>query len=162
MAHELAVNPTIQDRLYREIQDVCSRLNGSKLTYEMLQSMQYMDCVVSETLRRWTLLPFQDRRVNKACVLEDKNGNRIQMNPGDDLFFACNAIHMDPKYYPNPTEFDPERFNCDNRHKIRPDCYFPFGIGPRSCVRQSMYGTLNDVRSLRQSSFISRSHRDWH
>lgn len=134
MAYELAVNPNVQTKLYEEICDVCEQLNGKKLTYEALQEMNYMDCVVSETLRRWTLLATQDRVVNKACVLVDKKGKKIQLNVGDGVIFPAGAIHTDAKYYSNPKTFDPDRFNNDNKHKIRPGTYLPFGIGPRSCV----------------------------
>lgn len=111
MAHELALNTEIQEKLYQEIDAVCNQLNGKKLTYEVLQKMSYMDCVVSETLRRWTLLSTQERLVSKPYVLQDKNGNKIQLNTGDGVLFPFGAIHNDPKYFPNPEKFDPERYS---------------------------------------------------
>jgi cytochrome P450 family 9 len=44
------------------------------------------------------------------------------------------GIHKDPEYYPNPDRFDPERFMPENRHKLIPYTFLPFGIGPRNCV----------------------------
>lgn len=110
MAPELALNKEIQEKLYQEIEHVCNHLNGKKLTYEVLQKMSYMDCVVSETLRRWTLLSVFERAVNKSYVLEDKNGNKIQLNAGDGVIFPSGSIHKDSKYYPNPEKFDPQRY----------------------------------------------------
>lgn len=44
------------------------------------------------------------------------------------------GIHRDPKYYPEPDRFDPERFNEANKSKINPYIFMPFGTGPRSCI----------------------------
>ncbi len=43
-------------------------------------------------------------------------------------------IHHNPEYYPNPEKWDPERFMPENRDKLIPYTYMPFGIGPRNCV----------------------------
>jgi cytochrome P450 len=40
-------------------------------------------------------------------------------------------LYRNPKYFPNPEKFDPERFNDDNKHKIQDFTYLPFGAGPR-------------------------------
>jgi len=44
------------------------------------------------------------------------------------------SIHRDPKYYPNPKKFDPERFSDENKDSINSAAYFPFGLGPRNCI----------------------------
>lgn len=57
MAHELVSNPDIQQKLYEEVVEMNDRLDGSKITYEQIQSMKYLDQVVSETLRKWPAAP---------------------------------------------------------------------------------------------------------
>lgn len=44
------------------------------------------------------------------------------------------GVHRDPRYYPNPDKFDPERFSDENKGNIEPLSYFPFGSGPRNCI----------------------------
>lgn len=139
MAHELAVNPDIQSKLYNEISDVKKSLGDKKITYEILQKMTYMDMVVSETLRRWSLSPASDRVVNKPYILEDGRGKKIQLNTGDGIWISTAGLHSDPKYFPNPRSFDPERFSQENIHKIITGTYMPFGYGPRNCVSNIIY-----------------------
>jgi len=79
MAHELAVNPDIQDRLYEEVQAVKEELNGKPLTYEILQKMKYLDMVVSETLRLWPANAATDRCCNKEFILDNGSRKKIKV-----------------------------------------------------------------------------------
>ena len=40
------------------------------------------------------------------------------------------------EFFPNPLEFDPERFYSD-KHDIKNYTYFPFSLGPRNCIGQN-------------------------
>jgi cytochrome P450 len=44
------------------------------------------------------------------------------------------SVHRDGKNYEEADSFKPERFLPENRHKIKPYTYLPFGAGPRNCV----------------------------
>lgn len=136
MAHELAVNQDIQERLYQEVKKANDKLNGEPLTYETLQEMKYMDMVVSEMLRRWPLAATNERIVTKPYVLQSFDGtsSKVQLNVGDGIWIPTYALHMDAQYFPNPEKFDPERFNDENKSSIRSGTYLPFGIGPRNCI----------------------------
>ena len=45
-------------------------------------------------------------------------------------------MHYNPKYFPEPEMFQPERFLKSNESKIVPFSYIPFGGGPRVCIGQ--------------------------
>lgn len=63
-----------------------------------------------------------------------KYESAIHLNVGDVLWLPIFAIHRDEKYYPDPDKYDPERFNDDNKSKLNPYNYMPFGVGPRICI----------------------------
>lgn len=74
-----------------------------------------------------------DRVCNTPYKLKagDKTYN---LEAGDVIWFPVLGIHRDPKYYTDPEKFDPERFNEENKTKINPAAYLPFGAGPRNCI----------------------------
>ncbi|XP_053685843.1 probable cytochrome P450 9f2 [Sabethes cyaneus] len=134
LSYELALHPAIQQRLYEEIVSTEESLNGKPLSYEVLQKMQYLDMVVSESLRLWAPNPFVDRYCEKDYVYDDGQGGRATIEKGVLVWFPIIALHHDPQYYPDPYKFDPERFSEANRSKINPAAYLPFGVGPRNCM----------------------------
>ncbi|XP_031353175.1 cytochrome P450 9e2-like [Photinus pyralis] len=135
MAYELALNPDIQERLQAEIDDTLHECNG-KLTYNALQYMKYMDMVVSETLRQWPPGFQLDRRCVRDYVIEPEKPHEkpVTIEKGMMIIIPAVGIHRDPQHFENPTKFDPERFNDENKVKIKPYSYLPFGSGPRNCI----------------------------
>ena len=57
MAHELMINPEVQDKLYNEIKDMNDSLDGKTINYNQIQGLKYLDQVVCETLRKWPAAP---------------------------------------------------------------------------------------------------------
>lgn len=132
--YELSLDSEVQERLYEEIIETNEQLNGKTLTFEALQKMKYMDMVVSEVLRKWPVGTLLDRKVSKQYLLEDKDGTKVLLQPNNVLWIPVYAIQRDPKYYPNPEKFDPDRFSDENKKNIPPGTYIPFGLGPRACI----------------------------
>ncbi|XP_028048380.1 cytochrome P450 9e2-like isoform X1 [Monomorium pharaonis] len=135
VAHELAVNQDIQDRLREEIQQYLTKENG-EISYESLSKMTYMDMVVSEALRKYPPVIFLDRVCTKKYELPPAQPGykNVIIEPDNVLLFPAYALHHDSKYFPNPSKFDPERFSEQNKDNILPYSYLPFGEGPRKCI----------------------------
>nr|XP_015838493.1 PREDICTED: cytochrome P450 9e2 isoform X3 [Tribolium castaneum] len=135
LAHELATNPDVQKKLQEEI-DMVLEENHGKISYTRIQSMKYLDQVISESLRLWPPAPQTDRFCNTDFVLEPTKPHerRFTIEKGVTTIIPIYGIHRDPQYFPNPDKFDPERFSDENKAKIVPGTYMPFGVGPRNCI----------------------------
>jgi len=133
LIYELGINPDVQAKLYEEISETNSNLVGKRIDYDSLQKMKYLDQVVCETLRKWPPALMTDRICVKdyTCEFEDL---KFEIKKGDVYWTPIYGIQHNPKYFPNPEKFDPERFSDDNKDNIIPGSYIPFGVGPRNCI----------------------------
>jgi Cytochrome P450 len=85
----------------------------------------------TETLRKYPTAGHTLRKVTKTYVIPETN---ITLNVGDTIIVSIYGLHNDPKYYPDPENFDPERFSKEEIMKRHPYSYIPFGTGPRICI----------------------------
>lgn len=156
MAYLLATNPTVQSKLYQEINELVMSLNGRLPAYEDIQKLNYLDMVVCETLRMYST-PMTDRRCNQKTTIENNDGTKVELQPGDGIIFPVSSIHMDPKYYPEPKKFIPERFSPENRDNIKPFSYMPFGVGPRNCKNLEILFNFIIIEFLLNEKLISQA-----
>ncbi|XP_043480613.1 cytochrome P450 9e2-like [Leptopilina heterotoma] len=135
VAHELAVNPEIQDKLREEVDHFTKEENG-EISYDTLSKMKYLDMVISETLRKYPPNAMMDRLCVKKYTLPKAtpDSKEYTIEPNSMIWLPIYALHHDEKYFPDPEKFDPERFNDENKDKINPYAYIPFGVGPRKCI----------------------------
>ena len=72
--------------------------------------------------------------LNRECTKDwTIPGTNICVTKGTNLIIPVDALHYDERYYPEPTEFIPERFDTEKRFTVEKP-YLPFGDGPRNCV----------------------------
>ncbi|XP_016949739.1 probable cytochrome P450 6a18 [Drosophila biarmipes] len=129
--YELAKNQEIQDKVRAEVQEVLQK-HDNKFTYECIQDFKYLDQVINETLRHYTIVPNVDRVAAKRFVVP---GNpKFVIEAGQSVIIPSIAIHHDPSIYPEPNEFRPERFSPEEIANRPSVAWLPFGEGPRSCI----------------------------
>lgn len=135
MAHEITVNPHVQQKLYEEIQ-TSKQTNGTQLTFDVLNELSYLDAVASESLRKWTPTPATDRCVNRPYDVQlGDGGHTLRLRVGDVVTIPIHAIHMDAAYHPDPEEFRPERFlGSGKAEHVAAGTFMPFGVGARNCL----------------------------
>ncbi|XP_037815470.1 probable cytochrome P450 6a13 [Lucilia sericata] len=128
--YELALNQEVQNKLRKEILDVLAQ-HDNQITYESLKEMKYLDMVVSETLRKYSVVPHLVRTCTKDFPVPNSN---IVLEKGLRIIIPLDSIQNDPDYFPEPEKFKPERFLPDEVQKGHPCAYIPFADGPRICI----------------------------
>lgn len=145
--YELLMHPEVQEKLHAEILAVQEQLEGKPLDYDSLMNMKYLDCVISESLRKWPPAIVIDRECAADFELRDEAGELlVKLRKGELVHVPIVALHYDPDNFEEPHEFRPERFDGEHKHEIRPFTYLPFGVGRRNCIGQRM--ALMEVKSL--------------
>ena len=90
--------------------------------------------VLAESLRLWPPNALLSRVAQRDDVLP--TGRRVRA--GSKLLLSPYVVHRDPRYYPDPERFDPERFAREGRRGRPRYAYFPFGGGRRVCIGRTL------------------------
>lgn len=126
---EIGRRPEIQKKVQSEIDVIFEKYNGN-LNYEAVMEMEYLDKVLSESLRVHPPVGFLSRRCLEDSVLPVGN---IKIDKGTRILTPIFEYHHDPQYYNDPEVFDPERFSEDAKQTLGVT-YQPFGFGSRICI----------------------------
>ncbi|KAK8992038.1 hypothetical protein V6N11_044930 [Hibiscus sabdariffa] len=129
MMAELLSHPNEMKKVQQEVRSVVG--NKSKVDPEDIPKMEYLRCVVKETLRLHPPAVFIPRRT-RANASGKLGGYDIP--PSTEVLINVWAIHRDPKWWEKPDEFIPERFEENSVDFLGEDFhYIPFGMGRRGC-----------------------------
>ncbi|XP_019547200.3 cytochrome P450 4d8-like [Aedes albopictus] len=130
--YQLASNPHIQDKLYDEIVSIVGKNTSNvELTFQTLQDFRYLETVIKESMRLFPPVPFIGR-----TSVDDMEMNGTTVKAGQEFLVPIYVIHRNPKVYPDPEKFDPERFSDTAESKRGPYDYIPFSAGSRNCIGQ--------------------------
>nr|ABE60885.1 cytochrome p450 6B2 [Helicoverpa armigera] len=130
LTYQLALNPDIQNKLIAEI-DEAIKANGGKVTYDTVKDMKYLNKVFDETLRMYSIVEPLQRKAIRDYKLP---GTDVVIEKDTVVLISPRGIHYDPKYYDNPKQFNPDRFDAEEVGKRHPCAYLPFGLGQRNCI----------------------------
>ncbi len=85
-----------------------------------------------ETLRKYPTLPVITRLCTIPYTIPDTD---VHIRKGTLVMIPALALHRDPKFYPEPETFNPDRFYVDNigARPFIEQPWLPFGDGPRIC-----------------------------
>lgn len=127
----LGRHPDIQEELFAEIQTVFNDSTRRGTTQDLNQ-LELLDRVIKETLRLYPPVPFFGRQLSEDVQLDDQ----YRIPKGTNIEVPITLLHRDPRYFPDPERFDPNRFLPENVRGRHPLAYIPFSAGSRNCIGQ--------------------------
>ncbi|KAG4072232.1 hypothetical protein HA402_005954 [Bradysia odoriphaga] len=123
--HNLINHQNVQDELRNQLRKAIPEGSDS-ISSSTLAEIPLINHIVKETLRMFPpASPFVTRVAN-----EDYEYEGVVIPKGSAIFIGVNSIHNDPKLWPEPEKFLPQRFESDF-DKLS---FLPFGAGPRNCI----------------------------
>nr|XP_018896301.1 PREDICTED: cytochrome P450 3A19-like [Bemisia tabaci] len=151
------VFPEVGDKLREEI-DSCVE-DAPNATIEDCAKLEYLDLVVKETFRHFTV-PFVSRVAKKDIQVPD-----VGTVPENTRFIVfLMSLHHDARFWEKPHEFYPEHFLPENVKKRPTSSFIPFSTGMRECpgakyTMQTM--KVQVVRILSQFKIVSARMKPW-
>ncbi|VDB91561.1 unnamed protein product [Peniophora sp. CBMAI 1063] len=139
--HLLALHPTMQDNLCREVLQALSVSDGDgTLDYDTLMALPLLDAVCKETLRVFAPTAVRHRRCIKESVLSTSDGSSLHIPAGTEILVNVHAMNIDAGIWgPDASVWRPERWleqhACSDVNT--PGVYanmLSFMAGPKSCV----------------------------
>ncbi|KAL5280500.1 hypothetical protein ACFFRR_004463 [Megaselia abdita] len=138
--YEMSLHPDMQEQLRKEIHQ-----QTEELTLETLKKYEYLDNVVSETLR----LHHSDAQISRLCEKDYYIPKwDLTIEEGVLIIIPNFGFQMDPDNFPNPDTFDPDRFAGGALDNINPITFMPFGMGNRNCIAGDFGRTLFKITVL--------------
>jgi cytochrome P450 len=125
----MALNADARARMLDEIDGV---LGSRRPTADDLAGLPWTTACIQEAQRYFSAVWLLGRRAVADDVIE---GHHIRA--GTTVIIPIHHIHHDPRWWPDPEDFDPGRF-LPGAGAGRPrSAYLPFGGGRRICIGQS-------------------------
>ncbi len=129
----LAEHPEAQATLHAEVDAV---LGTRRAGFDDLAALPFTRQVFSEAMR---LYPPSWMIVRKAACEIEIGGRAFAERT---TFLVCQyALHRDPRWWPDPEAFRPERFSPEARQARPKFAYLPFGAGQRGCIGEAFAWT---------------------
>jgi cytochrome P450 len=141
----LSEYPSVEAKLYEELKSILGNgkgnggskqeANGLDLripTVDDIPNLQYTEKIVRESMRlyppAWTL---------GRQAINDYNLDGYVIPAKSIILMSQYVMHRNPKYFPEPDLFYPERWTRENRIELPRFSYFPFGGGIRGCIGEA-------------------------
>lgn len=129
----LSQHPPAEARLHAELD---AAVGDGLPDAATIPKLVYAGQVLNESLRLYPPAWVIGRQ-----ALDDYPVRGYVIPRGSIVFASPWAMHHDPRYYPDPFKFDPDRWTPEARAQRPRFAFFPFGAGPRVCIGENFAWT---------------------
>ncbi|CAI9116702.1 OLC1v1017927C1 [Oldenlandia corymbosa var. corymbosa] len=129
----LALHQEWQDKAREEVFRVCNKGNDQLPSADNINQLKLLTMIIDETMRLYPPVVHKHRKTSKRIKLGE-----LDVPADTEFFVPLVAVHHDPEIWgEDANEFNPMRF-MEGKKKHNIASYFPFGLGPRFCVGQTL------------------------
>ncbi|XP_045035920.1 methyl farnesoate epoxidase isoform X4 [Daphnia magna] len=122
----------VQQKMQMELDQVCGEFFP---TINHRSSLPYTEAVLMEAQRCSTIAPLTPPHY----AIKDTKLQGYTIPQGSLVSLNLHAVFQDSKYWKDPEVFRPERhLNDDGSKVIKSDHFYPFGLGKRMCLGESL------------------------
>lgn len=127
MLYALLKHPEILERMREEVDEMYAE-HGSP-TPAGMRRLDVTHRVALETLRMYPVVPALTRTVSNSFEF---GGYRVPA--GSEIMLGTTVGHHLPDYFPEPEQFDIERYSRSRAEHKQPGAFAPFGVGQHRCI----------------------------
>ncbi len=151
----LAQNPGAEKKMHAEI----DRVTGDELpSVETLERLPYTRMVFSESMRLYPPIWILGRRATREVTL-----NGLTVPKDSYVHISQYLVQRDPRFFPDPERFDPERWTPEAVAARPRFSYFPFGAGLLHCIGEGyawmQAGLVLSILARRWQPRLLRGHQ---
>lgn len=126
----LKKHPEIEQKVLKEI---AQALPDGSPTRDDVANLPYTRAVIAESMRLYPPI-----WVISRTIIEPYSCGGYTLPAGAEIFVSPYSMHRDPRYFPDPYEFNPDRWLNNQQESRHEYTYLPFGAGARRCIGERM------------------------
>ena len=126
MLYALLKHPDVLAKMQEEADEI---FGGGTPTLERVRTMDVTHRVAMETLRMYPIAPAVFR-----TTIDSFEFGGYTIPAGSKVIIGTTVPHYLPEYFPNPEQFDIDRYTPERREHMQPGRYAPFSLGTHRCL----------------------------
>lgn len=125
----LAMYPSIQNRVFEELCSVY-KSKDEYSSYERIQQLKYLDCVIKESMRLFPVAPF----IVRCCIADTALSTFTIPKDAIIMMSLFNLHRREDIWGQDSNEFNPDHFLPELSSERHAFSFLPFSGGPRNCI----------------------------